>query len=155
MKRRLPVLFLSASAVIACDSGPFGVNCTNEMSVELTPADITIVPGQTFTAAARILTCGGREELHYAPGQAPPLPAIDFSTRMLVLAAAGTIPAAGFFYHIAGATVQDDTLEVLVLERWPSAGTLPTLTSPVHVVSVPRVATAVRPAHQALRLVLR
>jgi hypothetical protein len=77
----------------------------------------------------------------YAPTQRPPLPAIDFTSRVVVLAAAGVRGAQGFFFTIEEVRSLDGTLQVIVLERWPSCGTLPALSAPVHAVSVPRVAT--------------
>lgn len=78
---------------------------------------------------------------NYAPAQRPPLPTIDFDSRIIVLAAAGLRGAQGFFFTIDEVRADGGTLEVLVRERWPSCATLPALSAPVDVVSVPRAAT--------------
>lgn len=77
----------------------------------------------------------------YAPAQKPPLPMIDFDSRIIVLAAAGLRGAQGFSFTIDEVRAENGTLQVLVLERWPFCGSLPALSAPVSVVSVPRVAT--------------
>jgi len=77
----------------------------------------------------------------YAPGQTPPVPDIDFASRILVLAAAGWRGAQGFFFGIEEIRVDHGVLHVFVAERYPLCATLPALSAPVHVVSVPRVAT--------------
>ncbi len=76
----------------------------------------------------------------YAPGQKPPLPAIDFNTTSLVLAATGTRQAQGFGFDIEQVRGHDDVLFVSVVQRIP-CGTLPSPSQQVRVVSVPRVAS--------------
>jgi hypothetical protein len=107
----------------------------NAMTGIETPTRTLITNPETWaTAWANIFA-------NYAPSQRPPLPAIDFDARVVVLAAAGLRGAQGFFFTIEEVRRHEGTLQVLVIERWPSCGTLPALSAPVHAVSVPRVAT--------------
>ena len=69
---------------------------------------------------------------------------IDFDSNVLVLAAAGLRGAQGFVFTIEEVRERRDILEVRVLERWELCGTLPAASAPVHVVSVPRIATTAR-----------
>jgi hypothetical protein len=73
----------------------------------------------------------------------PALPAVDFSTSVLVLAAMGPRSTTGHSVVIQEVRVRGGSLDVTVLERSPgvSCVTGQAVTSPVHVVEVPRRAT--------------
>jgi ABC-type phosphate transport system substrate-binding protein len=73
----------------------------------------------------------------------PALPAVDFSTSVLILAAMGPQSSTGYSVAIQEVRVDDGALAVTVLERSPGAScvTGQAVTSPVHVVEVPRHAT--------------
>lgn len=77
---------------------------------------------------------------HYAPSQVPALPAVDFDSEMVVIAAAGWRGAQGFDFAIEAVRIDGDVLRVYVLEHWPSCASLPAPSAPVHVVRIPRVA---------------
>jgi hypothetical protein len=73
----------------------------------------------------------------------PALPAVDFSTSVLVLAATGPRSTTGHSVVIQEVRIAGGSLDVAVLERSPGAScvTGQAVTSPVHVVEVPRRAT--------------
>jgi hypothetical protein len=73
----------------------------------------------------------------------PALPAVDFSTSVLILAAMGPRSTMGYSVVIQEIRVAGGSLDVTVLERSPGAScvTGQAVTSPVHVVEVPRRAT--------------
>ena len=78
---------------------------------------------------------------NHAPDQKPPLPAINFDSNVVVLAAAGMTPTQLFSFQITEVRVTGGSLHVRVESVWPSCGGLPVETTPVHVISVPHVAT--------------
>jgi hypothetical protein len=73
----------------------------------------------------------------------PPAPTIDFDSQAVILAGAGDQPTQLVSFRIEEVRLRDGTLHVLVHEDWPSpqCGSLPVITQPVHVVSVPRLAS--------------
>jgi hypothetical protein len=78
---------------------------------------------------------------NYAPAEKPPLPAINFDSSVVVLAAAGTTPTQLFSFQITEVRFTGNSLHVRVESVWPNCGGLPVVTAPVHVVRVPHVAT--------------
>jgi len=75
-----------------------------------------------------------------------PAPAVDFSTNMVAAVFLGMRPTAGFRVEIVGARRENDALVVEYVERPPGAGTLvgQILTSPFHIVTLPRFSGPVR-----------
>lgn len=75
--------------------------------------------------------------------QPPALPAIDFATSVIVIAAMGQRPTTGYSITIAEVRAANGSLQVDVQERSPGAScvTGQALTSPVHIVQVPRHST--------------
>lgn len=73
----------------------------------------------------------------------PPLPEIDFSTSVVVLAAMGARPTGGYSITIEEVRAQDGMLHVQVLQKAPGASCVTTqaITAPVHVVQAPRAGT--------------
>jgi len=78
---------------------------------------------------------------NYAPGQKPFVPYVDFSQEVLLLAAAGPTPTQLLSFRITMVRERPEHLAVLVESEWPPCGGLSVTTNPVHIVSVPRVAT--------------
>lgn len=78
---------------------------------------------------------------NYAPGQKPVLPYVDFSQEVLLLASAGPTPTQLVSFRITLVRERPEHLAVLVESEWPACGGLPVTTNPIHIVSVPRVAT--------------
>jgi hypothetical protein len=76
----------------------------------------------------------------HAPSQVPALPEIDFAADVVLLAGPGLVGAQGFYYTIERVRLHEGTLQVYVLQHWPTCGTLPAISAPVHAVRVPRVA---------------
>jgi uncharacterized membrane protein len=76
---------------------------------------------------------------HAGPGA--PAPSIDFSSSMVAAAFAGAKPAAGYAIEITSAVEEGEGVRLCVEERSPARGmaTAQILTSPYHVVSLPRV----------------
>jgi hypothetical protein len=74
----------------------------------------------------------------------PPLPAVDFSSSVLVLAAMGPRATTGYSVTIQEVRASGGALDVTVIERapGPSCVTGQAVTSPVHVVEVPRHGTS-------------
>lgn len=75
-----------------------------------------------------------------------PRPEVDFSTDMVAAVFLGTRPTAGFGAEILGARTDGDTLVIEWVERRPARGELvgQILTSPFHIVTLPRHAGPVR-----------
>jgi protease stability complex PrcB-like protein len=72
-------------------------------------------------------------------------PAVDFAHEMVVGVFMGSRPTAGFTVEIVGTEMRDGALVVRYRETAPSGGavTAQILTSPFHLVAVPRAAGAV------------
>ncbi|MCC7415681.1 MAG: protease complex subunit PrcB family protein [Acidobacteria bacterium] len=70
-----------------------------------------------------------------------PAPAVDFTTSMVVAVFMGSRPSAGFAVQVVGTTRDGNDLIVQYRETVPARGTLAAqiLTSPYHLVSLPRV----------------
>jgi uncharacterized membrane protein len=81
---------------------------------------------------------------HAGPEAEPP--PVDFSSQFVAAAFAGQRPTAGHAIEIAGAIEEDGGTRLVVEERRPARGTVTAqvLTSPFHIVSLPRVAGDVR-----------
>ena len=75
-----------------------------------------------------------------------PLPKIDFSKRMVVAVFLGTRPSAGYAVEITGTRADGAGLVVLWTERRPESGMVAAqiLTSPGHIVTVPKVTGPIR-----------
>jgi hypothetical protein len=78
--------------------------------------------------------------LNASTAPVPPVPEVDFSREMVVLAALGTRRTGGHAASISGATLDGDTLRVEVRETAPGQGCMTTqaLTYPVAVARVAR-----------------
>lgn len=76
----------------------------------------------------------------------PPVPAVDFTKDMIVLAAMGTRPSGGFGIHIREAAQDANAVYVVVEERSPGDDcvTIAVMTAPVAAVRVPRSDRPVR-----------
>lgn len=60
----IPTLLL-ALALTGCSRTTFEPVCLGDFAVEVTPTERTIQVGQSFTAAATAVTCGGRRREPY------------------------------------------------------------------------------------------
>lgn len=74
------------------------------------------------------------------------LPAVDFGTRSVVAVFLGSRPSAGYSVEITGARQHGGALIVAWRERRPDPGdvTAQVMTSPAHIVSIPRFAGEIR-----------
>ena len=75
------------------------------------------------------------------PGQwVPPLPEIDFSKELIVVAAMGTRPSSGYYIIIDGACEVDGHVEVFVssVEQQMCSGALGVVTTPADAVRLPQ-----------------
>ena len=79
-------------------------------------------------------------EVYAQRGSAPPVPDLDFSREMVVLAALGTRPSGGHAIHIDSARTTVGALEIFVrrIVPGPTCGTTAALTEPVTAVALPR-----------------
>jgi len=75
-----------------------------------------------------------------------PLPAVDFSTQMVVGVFLGSKPSAGYDVEIVGTRSEGDALVVEYVVRQPGRGTMAAqiITAPYHLVAVPKHAGPVR-----------
>ena len=75
-----------------------------------------------------------------------PAPAVDFSTSLVAAVFLGTRPTAGFGVEISGTRRENDALVVEYVERAPAPDAIVAqiLTSPFHVVKLPRFDGPVR-----------
>jgi hypothetical protein len=80
-------------------------------------------------------------QMYRGQNPAPPLPEIDFTSEMVVLAAAGGRPSSGYDILLTGASKTDDLVTVRALERSPAPNcvTLTVITSPADVARMPRL----------------
>jgi hypothetical protein len=82
---------------------------------------------------------------NYGPSQRPPLPAINFDSTVVLYAGTGEVPTQLYSFKITEVRLSDaGTLNVRVESVWPTCGSLPVITSPVHVVSVRVQSTTAR-----------
>ena len=81
-----------------------------------------------------------------AHGGTQPIPVVDFSTSIVAAVFLGTQPTAGFSVEIVGTRRDADTLTIEYIERRPGRGdiTAQVITSPFHIVELPRHDGAVR-----------
>ena len=72
--------------------------------------------------------------------EAPPLPSINFSEHMVVVAAAGTKPTSGYSITVESASASRDRATITVRSVSPgnNCAVLQVLTSPIDVVRMPR-----------------
>ena len=70
----------------------------------------------------------------------PPLPSIDFSTQMIVVAALGAKPTSGYAVEFTGASVSNDivTVEATSVSPGTRCVTLQVITYPVDIARLPR-----------------
>ena len=75
-----------------------------------------------------------------------PAPAVDFSASLVAAVFLGTRPTAGYLVEILGTRRENDALVVEYVERAPAADAIvaQVLTSPFHVVKLPRFGGPVR-----------
>ena len=83
---------------------------------------------------------------HAGPG---PPPAVDFARQLVVAVFAGRRPTSGYRIEITGVQVVDQEIRVVSQERAPLAGalSLPVVTTPFHVIRIPRSELTVRVLH--------
>jgi hypothetical protein len=114
------------------------------------PALTTIARGPASAVdearEATALTEVDWEALWTAHAGRAPLPEVDFSTEMVVAVFLGTRPTGGFGVEIIGAHTENGALVVEYVERRPGRGgfVAQVLTTPFHIVKVPRHEGAVR-----------
>ena len=79
------------------------------------------------------------KRIHEPISELPPLPAVDFSHEMIVVAAMGSRPSGGYAIIIDSARELENKLEIVVRSVSPGKGCItPTvITAPVDVVKVP------------------
>lgn len=79
--------------------------------------------------------------LQHGGAEPPPLPAVDFTRDMLVVAALGTVGSGGYSVAVERVDEVGRTLVVEVTRRTPgpSCGTIAALTSPVDIVRLRRI----------------
>ena len=101
-----------------------------------TPTYRVIVDQESWAAAWSEFVAG-----HWPP--APPTPVVAFENRVVILAASGALPTQLLAFRVDEVRLLNGVLNVTVVEEWPApqCGSLPVITRPVDIVSVPRLAT--------------
>ena len=101
-----------------------------------TPTYRVILDPESWAAAWSEFVAG-----HWPP--APPVPVVDFESRVVILVASGALPTQLLAFRVNEVRLLDAVLSVTILEEWPApqCGSLPVITRPVDIVSVPRLAT--------------
>lgn len=119
------------------------------MAMAATPSDMTTIARGTLSgverpreAVIRTSQEWGALWKEHAPERTPP--AVDFATRTVIAVFIGTRPSAGFDVEIVNVAPDATAAAAAVVhyrERRPGAGemTAQILTSPFHIVSVPRL----------------
>ncbi len=131
-----------------------GVSCSSPMPptigvpVPLTRFDSRLVGSLLFTGYDQPTTLIVRDQatwratwqqLHVHEGAPPLLPDIDFSTEMVVLAAAGTEPSSGYDILFTGASKGDGVVTIDTLTLTPSGCAVAlALTQPADLARLPR-----------------
>ena len=141
---RLAVLLaVSAALVAACDDSP-----TEPGDVQLSFETVlnNSYSGITGPELLSIRDAGEWprtwERLHAGLSPVPPLPAVDFDRRMLLLAALGSRANGCFAVEITDISLKrsgEIEIEVMEDEPGPACGCTQAVTNPVHVVSLERV----------------
>jgi hypothetical protein len=150
MKRRL-LAFVAAYLVLS--------GCSADLTdPEMRPLDGDAVPFEQITSAIlspidsptyRVILdqeswadAWSRLVAGHAPPEPPP-PTIDFATRIVIFTAAGALPTQLRSFRIEEVRLRSGVLHVTVHEAWPApqCGSLPVITRPVDIVSIPRLAT--------------
>jgi len=109
-------------------------------SVILSPVDTPtyriIVDQDSWTTAWSELVAG-----HSPP--APPAPSIDFESHVVLFAGAGALPTQLLSFGVVDVRLRNGVVTVTVREEWPGSqcGSLPVITRPVDIVTIPRLAT--------------
>jgi hypothetical protein len=154
MKRKLlaslavPAL---AFTIVSCSLPPMGPGMTDPGTEDMLPQRDILM----FSSNSGLNTRTGKLILdtptwratwdslfaNVAADQKPLLPDIDFTNVVVLLAAAGNTPTQLVSFRIAGVRAGPGVLEVTVESDWPQCGGLPVVTTPAHIVSVPRMAT--------------
>jgi hypothetical protein len=98
-------------------------------------AGVIILDQPSWEAAWQVVVA------NYAPGEKPPLPVVDFDTHVVLLAAGGVTTTQLLSFRIADVRVGPEGLAVSVDVVSPECGSLPVITTPVDIVSVPRLET--------------
>jgi len=113
--------------------------------LQAAPAPIRTVGKGPMSAieTARQVTVRSADEwaaLWKENGAQAPLPAVDFSREIVLGVFAGTRPTAGYGIEIVRAVGTTETLVIEYIETAPSRGaiTAQVLTSPYHLVAIPR-----------------
>ena len=96
------------------------------------PATLVVRTQQTWQSAW--------DQMYVNYGQKPPLPAIDFSREMIVIAAAGIKNTGGYNIVLTGASETDGVVTIQVLENGPGSncGVTLALTQPVDLARLAR-----------------
>ena len=78
---------------------------------------------------------------HWPP--APPAPSVDFQSHIIVFVGPGALPTQLQSFGVEEVRLLNGVLHVTILEDWPSprCGSLPVITRPVDIVSIPRLST--------------
>jgi hypothetical protein len=97
--------------------------------------------GRIITDQAGLQAAWDAVFANYSSPDKPMVPYVDFSQEVLLLAAAGPTPVQLQWFRITLVRERPEHLAVLVESQYPCGGGLPVATNPVHIVSVPRVAT--------------
>lgn len=150
MKAHLTILILAVFGLTSCMSEPKGPLAPDIYYPDLLPQrDIYTVwysgiesqGGNIINNAETFQTVWNTVFANYAEGQKPLLPNVDFTQFVVLLASAGSTPTQLSAFRIAMVREKPYHVEVTVESLWPCKGGLPVVTTPVHMVAVPRVAT--------------
>jgi len=151
MTARFSALIVATLGLTACTSPEEGPLGPPEIQVELLPqrdiyslqsfSGMATKRGRIITDSAEFHAAWDMVFANYTVTQKPALPAIDFKYNVVLLASAGPTPTQLLWFRITKVRERPKHLAVLVESEWPPCGGVPVTTTPVHIVSVPRVAT--------------
>jgi hypothetical protein len=153
MKTRYAVALLAVLGLAACipsdKGGPMGppeatfpdLLPQQELYILRSFSGIQTRIGRIITDAAGLQAAWDEVFAHYSADQKPWVPAIDFRQNVVLLASAGPTPTQLDWFRITKVRERPEHLAVLVESQWPACGGLAVTTNPVHIVTVPRVAT--------------
>ncbi|WP_242345270.1 protease complex subunit PrcB family protein [Anaeromyxobacter terrae] len=148
---RSSALAVTLALLAACGGAASGPD-QQPSGIVLPQATELSSPYSAFTGPSRLVV---RDEptwaeawatIHGPVSELPPLPAVDFSREMVLVAAIGQRPSGGYTVTFSAVTAVGDGLRATVQESapGPGCGTATVITSPVVAIRVPRVEGAVQ-----------
>jgi hypothetical protein len=146
IKRSLAIA--GALAIGACQTAPAGPDAPPPGAATVTAQEVLSIQNQWSgyeAATTQLITtpqawATAWQVIHRDMAPQPPLPAVNFDSHVLLLAAMGQRSSGGHSIRITGVQAHNNVFYAAVTETAPGPNCMTTtvMTAPVHVVQVPR-----------------